>query len=129
MAHRGRLAAEIWRRWSGLAAGALVGALAFTSLPAQQPDTQQQTGQSKQVHTGISSGLDTEARLEALLSDHQFFRIEAQLGQMPPEQAQFYRGIMANRDNNSEASIELLAPLVEKISASGNADQEKVLRK
>jgi hypothetical protein len=129
MAHRGRLAAEIWRRWSGLAAGALVGALAFTSLPAQQPDTQQQTGQSEQVHTGISSGLDTEARLEALLSDHQFFRIEAQLGQMPPEQAQFYRGIMANRDNNSEASIELLAPLVEKISASGNADQEKVLRK
>ena len=99
------------------------------SLPAQQPEAQQQTGPSEQVHTGVTSGLDTEARLEALLTDHQFFRIEAQLGQMPPEQAQFYRGILANRDNDPKASIELLAPLVEKISASGNPDQEKLIRK
>jgi hypothetical protein len=125
MAHRGRSAAENWQRWSGLAICALVG----MSLPAQQPEAQQQTGPSEQVHTGVTSGLDTEARLEALLTDHQFFRIEAQLGQMPPEQAQFYRGILANRDNDPKASIELLAPLVEKISASGNPDQEKLIRK
>jgi hypothetical protein len=104
--------------------------LAVTSLPAQQPpDAQQQTGQSEQVHTGVTSGLDTEARLEALLTDHQFFRIEAQMGQMTPEQAQFYRGILANRDNDPKASIELLSPLIDKISAGGNAEQEKLLRK
>jgi len=126
MAHRGRSAAENWRRWSGLAICALV----VTSLPAQQqPDAQQPTGQSEQVHTGVTSGLDTEARLEALLTDHQFFRIEAQLGEMKPEQAQFYRGILANRDNDPKASIELLAPLVDKISASGKPEQEKLLRK
>ena len=105
-------------------------ALVVLSLPAQQPpDAQQPAGQSEQVHTGVNSGLDSEARLEALLTDHQFFRIEAQLGQMPPEQAQFYRGILANRDNDAKASIELLAPLVDKISASGNPEQEKLLRK
>jgi hypothetical protein len=132
MAHRGGSAAENWRRWSGLAVCAT--AVAAASLSAQQqaaPTTaaQQVTGQSEQVHTGVSSGLDTEARLEALLNDHQFFRIEAQLGEMTPEQAQFYRGILANRDNDSKASIALLAPLVDRISASGNAGQEKLLRK
>jgi hypothetical protein len=92
-----------------------------------QPDLQQ--GQSEQVHTGITSGLDSEARLEALLGDHQFFRIEAQLVQMTPDQAQFYRGILANRDNDPKASIQLLAPLVDKVAASGNVEQEKLLRK
>ena len=125
MAHRGRSAAEIWRRWSSLA----VCALAAASLSAQQPPDTQQTSQSEQVHTGTTSGLDSESRLEALLNDHQFFRIEAQLGQMPPEQAQFYRGILANRDNAPQASIQLLAPLVDKVSASGNIAQEKLLRK
>ncbi len=90
---------------------------------------QQPQGQSEQVHTGVSSGLDSEARLESLLVDHQYFRIEAQLDQMAPEQAQFYRGVLANRDNNPKASIQLLAPLVDKVSASGNAEQEKLLRK
>jgi hypothetical protein len=89
----------------------------------------QQQGQSEQVHTGTTSGLDSEARLEALLTDHQFFRIESELGQMTPEQSQFYRGILANRDNDSRASIQLLAPLIDKISASGNTEQEKLLRK
>jgi hypothetical protein len=93
-----------------------------TDLAAQQP-------QSEQVHTGTTSGLDSEARLEALLNDHQFLRIEAQLDQMPPEQAQFYRGILANRDNDPKASIQLLAPLIDSISASGNTAQEKLLRK
>jgi len=100
---------------------------AIPQQPAQT--TQQPEGQSEKVHTGTSSGLDSEARLEALLTDHQFFRIESELGQMSPEQSQFYRGILANRDNDPARSIELLAPLVEKISASGNTDQEKLLRK
>jgi hypothetical protein len=93
------------------------------------PDSSQHQGQSEQVHTGTTSGLDSESRLEALLNDHQFFRIEAQLGKMPAEQAQFYRGILANRDNDPQASIQLLAPLVDKVSASGNIAQEKLLRK
>lgn len=94
--------------------------------PANDPAAQQQ---SEQVHTGTTSGLDSEARLEALLGDHQFLRIEAQLDQMPPEQAQFYRGILANRNNDPKASIQLLAPLVDSVLASGNLAQEKLLRK
>jgi hypothetical protein len=105
--------------------------LAAAALPAQQPppvpDAQQ--GQSEQVHTGTTSGLDSEARLEALLGDHQFLHIESELPRMPPEQAQFYRGILANRENNPRASIQLLEPLVDKVAASGNAAEEKILRK
>ena len=125
-----KAAAKTWHRLSALAAFATV--LAGVSLSAQQPatpDAQQPQGQSEQVHTGVTSGLDTEARLEALLTDHQYFRIESELGEMAPEQAQFYRGILANRDNNPRDSIQLLAPLVEKVSASGNTEQEKLLRK
>jgi len=105
--------------------------LAAAALPAQQPppvpDAQQ--GQSEQVHSGTTSGLDSEARLEALLGDHQFLHIESELPRMPPEQAQFYRGILANRENNPRASIQLLEPLVDKVAASGNAAEEKILRK
>jgi hypothetical protein len=86
-------------------------------------------GAGEQVHTGTTSGLDTDARLQNLLADHQFFRIESQLEQMPPEQAQLYRGILANRNNDLDASIKLLEPLIEKVSAGGNTGQEKLLRK
>jgi hypothetical protein len=118
-------------RWSGLAVCTM--ALAGVGLSAQQtpppgaPDVQQ--SQSEQVHTGTTSGLDSEARLEALLGDHQFLHIESELPRMPPEQAQFYRGILANRENDAKASIQLLEPLVDKVAASGNANQEKILRK
>ncbi|HXR40736.1 MAG TPA: retropepsin-like aspartic protease [Terracidiphilus sp.] len=132
------MAAE--NRWRWIASAACALALAAT-LPAQQPATEtpkpaaapppdaQRQGQSEQVHTGVASGLDTEARLEALLNDHQFFRIEDQFAQMPTDQAQFYRGILANRDNDPKTSIQLLAPLVDRISASGNPQEEKLLRK
>jgi hypothetical protein len=133
----GGFAAKGLRRWGGLAIFAV--ALPVASLSAQQTTPQQaqtqQTppaqsqGQSEQVHTGTTSGLDAEARFERLLADHQFLRIEAQLDQMPPEQAQFYRGILANRNNNAKASIELLAPLLEKVTAAANLAQEKLLRK
>jgi hypothetical protein len=99
-----------------------------TSKPGtQQTDGQQQGG--AQVHTGTTSGLDAEARLQNLLADHQFLRIEAQLDQMPPDEAQFYRGILANRRNDLKTSASLLEPLVEKVAAAGVPGQEKLLRK
>ena len=42
----------------------------------------QQPGADAQLHTGTSSGLDTEARLQNLLADHQYLRIQAQLDQL-----------------------------------------------
>jgi predicted aspartyl protease len=95
----------------------------------QQTPTPQQTGVSEQVHTGTTSGLDAEARLQNLLADHQFQRIESQLGQLPPEQAQFYRGILANRSNDLKSSIQLLEPLVDQVAASGDKAKEKLVRK
>jgi predicted aspartyl protease len=97
--------------------------------PPQQTPPPQQTGVSEQVHTGTTSGLDAEARLQNLLADHQFQRIESQLGQLPPEQAQFYRGILANRSNDLESSIQLLEPLVDQVAASGDKAKEKLVRK
>jgi hypothetical protein len=73
--------------------------------------------------------LEADTRLQNLLADHQFPALKAQLNQMPPEQAQFYRGILANRDNDLKTSIELLEPLIDKVAAGGNAEQEKLLRK
>ena len=128
-------AAKNWWRWTELTVCsiALVAAtLQGEQTPPQQsakPDAQQTQGQTEQVHTGVNSGLDPEARLESLLADHQFLRIESQLDQMPPEQAQFYRGILANRNNDAKGSIELLAPLLDKVAARGNTTQEKLLRK
>ena len=113
------------------ASGFLAFALALAAAPlfAQQTPPQQQPPLSEQVHTGVTSGLDAEARLQNLLADHQFFRIESQLNQMPPDMAQFYRGILANRNNDVKASIQLLAPLVDRVVAGGNTSQEKLLRK
>ena len=96
--------------------------------PAVAPQTQE-PGAGAQVHTGTASGLDAEARLENLLADHQYLRIAAQLEAMPPEQAQFYRGILANRSNDPGASIRLLEPLVDQVAASGDKPREKLLRK
>ncbi len=96
---------------------------------AQSSSTsQQQTGAGAQLQTGTSSGLDTDARLLNLLADHQYLRVQAQLGQLPPDQAQFYRGILANRSNNLKHSVELLSPLVDQVTASGNVAHEKLLR-
>jgi hypothetical protein len=98
-------------------------ALVGPPLPAQKPDA------TEQVHTGVTSGLDTDARLQNLLADHQFLRLESQLDQLPPDEAEFYRGILANRNNDPKASIQLLEPLVDKVAASGNTEKEKLLRK
>lgn len=97
------------------------------SSATQQPG-RQQPGAGAQLHTGTSSGLDTDARLENLLADHQYLRIQAQLDQLPPDQAQFYRGILANRSNQLEQSVQLLEPLIDKVTASGDPVREKLLR-
>jgi hypothetical protein len=101
-------------------------------LPAQQPaqvvspapqspsSGGQQSGAGAQLQTGTSSGLSTDARLLNLLADHQYRSVEAQLGQLPPDQAQFYSGILANRSNHLEQSISLLEPLVARVSESGD---------
>jgi hypothetical protein len=94
--------------------------------PAQQ--TTQQGGAGAQTHTGTSSGLDTDARLQNLLADHQYLRIQAQLSQLLPDQAQFYRGILANRSNQLDQSVKLLEPLIDQVSASGDGAREKLVR-
>jgi hypothetical protein len=100
-----------------------------TETKQAAPQAPQTPGVGEQVHTGTTSGLDTDARLQNLLADHQFLRIESQLDRLPPDQAQFYRGILANRNNNLKQSVQLLEPLVDQVAASGNTGQEKLLRK
>jgi hypothetical protein len=107
-----------------------------TQSTAQQPPPRpsapaapQEPGSGSQLGTGTASDLDMDARLQKLLADHQYFRVQAQLSTLPPEQAQFYRGILANRSNQLEQSIQLLEPLVDRVTASGNAVHEKLLRK
>jgi hypothetical protein len=110
---------------------------AAQETPAQEtskPDSKQSATETAQqggaqVHTGVSSGLNAETRLQNLLADHQFLRIEAQLDQMPADEAQFYRGILANRKNDLKTSVALLEPLAEKIAAAGAPGQEKLLRR
>lgn len=119
----------------GLAAGFGTSALALSAcgLAAQQaapPSAEaQEPGNGAQVRTGTTSGLDADARLRNLLADHQFLQLESQLDQLPAEQAQLYRGLLANRTNDLKKSIELLEPLVDKVTASGNVEQEKLVRK
>ncbi len=112
-----------------LAAQQAVPQASASSAPQPASADQQQPGADAQLQTGTSSGLDTDARLQNLLADHQYSHIEAQLGQLPPDQAQFYRGILANRSNDLEQSIKLLEPLVAAVALSGNTAHEKLLRK
>jgi len=103
-----------------------------TNLPSGKDAVKpaaQEPGAGAQVRTGTNSGLDTDTRLRNLLADHQFLRIQSQLDKLPSAQAQFYRGILANRSNDSKTSIQLLEPLAEEIAASGDRPAEKLLRK
>jgi len=90
---------------------------------------QPQAGADGQLRTGTNSGLDVEARVQNLLADHEYIRVESELSQLPPEEAQVYRGILANRSNDLSRSIQILEPLVDKVSASGNTGREHLLRK
>jgi aspartyl protease len=113
----------------------------FSSASAQQPvpapppaqsspnAREQQSGNDAQVRTGTSSGINADIRLQNLLADHQFFRVADELDQLPADEAQLYRGILANRENDARKSIELLEPLINKVAASGDKTHEKLLRK
>jgi hypothetical protein len=101
-------------------------ALAQQAPPSAQPA--QQPGQGAQVHTGTSSGLSLDTRLQNLLADHQYFAVQAELNQLPPDLAQLYRGVLANRSNDLKTSISLLEPLVDKVTASGDIPHQKLLR-
>ena len=63
-----------------------------------------------------------------LLADHQYLRVQAQVSKLPPDEAQFYRGILANRSNDLKTSIDLLTPLMDTVTASANVAHEKLLR-
>ena len=109
-------------------------AVAF-ALHAQKPAPKaphhdaQQPGSGAQVHTGTGTGLDTDTRLLNMLADHEFTRLEGELDDLPPWQAQFYRGVLANRNNDLAKSIALLEPIVDQVSAGANPRRERVLRK
>ena len=103
-------------------------AVAQQTSPPAAPD-QQQPGAGAQVHTGTSVGITSDTRIRNLLADHQYFQVADELDQLPPEQAQLYRGLLANRSNDSQKSIELLEPLIDKVTASGDTAAEKLLRK
>ncbi len=94
----------------------------------QSPAARQQPGAGTQLQTGTSSGLDADTRLQNLLADHQYLRVAEQLDGLAPDQAQFYRGILANRSNDLKQSVDLLTPLIDQVAASGNTDHEKLLR-
>jgi len=89
----------------------------------------QQPGSSSDVRTGTTSGLDADARIQNLLATHEFFRIQALLDTLPREDAELYRGILANRNNDLKGSIQILEPLLDRVVASGNKAHEKLLRK
>jgi hypothetical protein len=114
----------------GAAWAAIVVASSLAAPQAPPPQSpQQQPGAGAQVHTGSSSGITAEVRVQNLLADHQFFRVQSELDQLPPEQAQLYRGILANRNNNPKESIQLLEPLIDKVAVGGDPVHEKLLRK
>ena len=98
--------------------------------PSAQPSPQepQQPGAGTQLQTGTSSGLTLDVRIENLLADHQYSRVAAQLDQLPPQDAQLYRGVLANRANDLRQSVQLLEPLVDAVTASGDTVHEKLLR-
>jgi len=104
----------------------LAGLAVAAGLHAQQSAPQEQ---QPQVRTGTSSGVEVETRFRNLLATHEYFRIADELDQLPPQQAQVYRGVLANRNNDAKTSIELLEPLVEKVAASGDAAQEMLVRR
>ncbi len=97
--------------------------------PAAKPPSSQQPDARSQILIGSTSGLTLDQRIQNLLADHQYARVAAQLGKLPADQAQFYRGLLANRANKLTQSIQLLEPLVNQVAASGDAAHEWLIRK
>jgi hypothetical protein len=106
-------------------------ALSCHAIAAQSaaPKAPPQPGAGAQVRIGVTSGFDIDARLANLLAEHQYARVESELPNLPPEQAQLYRGILANRNNDVKKSLELLEPLADSVDQSGKVIPEKLLRR
>jgi len=129
MLDRSRRRNSSWRLTS-VAIGLFALAISAHGIAAQSGAApSQQPGVGAQVRTGVASGYDVDLRLANLLAEHQYARIESELGQLPPQQAQLYRGILANRTNDVKKSNELLEPLAGAIDQSGRVIPEKLLRK
>ena len=120
------------------------------SPPAPQtPGSSSGTDAAAQVRTGSKLGdiQDLVSRLSALLGDHRVPEMEKLLeeseqaapaspGKLTEPQTKFFRGVLANRENKPQESIQLLAPLVQELDApvatsalAGLGPQEKLLRK
>ena len=121
--------------------------------PAQTPAAPQLPGAEAQVHTGSQLGEQSlVSRLARLLTDHQIPEMESLLdapdeaedkpddpakkssaaAKLTPVQKQFFRGVLANRENKPEDSIKLLEPLVAALkpgAADSEIPDEKLLRK
>jgi len=106
------------------------------------PPPPQQPGAGAQVQTGSQfSAQSLINRLARLLADHQYAQMEELLNspddaasgatkaQLTPEQKQLYRGVLANRDNKPQESIQLLQPLLDKMKTTERSPEEKLLRK
>lgn len=111
------------------------------AAPGRQPDT------GAQVRTGSTiSGLDDLiGRLSNLLADHQILEVEKLVqdsdadsdmdpggkknARLSPPQSQLYRGVIANRENKPQESIQLLEPLVAQMQSPAIAQEEKLLRR
>jgi len=72
-----------------------------STAPASNPASTPQPDARTQIQTGFTSGLTLDQRLQNLLADHQYSRVAAQLGQLPADQAQFYRGLLATAPTSS----------------------------
>jgi len=107
-----------------------------------QPANPPQTGEGATVRTGSVVGEGTQSiadRLALLLADHQFLDMQQMLdasdaapdgpAKLPPQKAQLYRGILANRANKPEESIKQLQPLLNQIKSTDHPPEEKLLRK
>ena len=110
--------------------------------PEQTTPPPPQPGTGAQVQTGSQFGeqsiMNTLARL---LADHQFEQMQQLLdapddasssaakSPLTPEQKQLYRGVLANRDNKPQESIQLLQPLLDKWKTTERTPSEKLLRK
>jgi Aspartyl protease len=113
------------------------------TTPPSQTD-QKEPATNTQVQTGSVLGTGSASifsRLAALFRDHQILEAEKLLddtdattdaeksGKLSPQQAQLYRGILANRENKPQDSIRLLEPLLATLKQSNNPPEEKLLRK
>jgi Aspartyl protease len=116
------------------------------SQPAQDQQSKpasaepQQPGAGAQVRTGSQfSEQSLVSRLARLLGDHQYPEMQSLLdasedatggpGKLTPEQKQLYRGVLANRENKPQESIQILEPMLAKLKSGGRSPDEKLLRK